>query len=675
MGSDLLTLFPILGVIALILIIVVFASWNRSRLNVPSKRATASPGDDSSRRANMIIPSRVALKPERATREKRPDTDEYFTETVYPKEITEGFVASSYVSPYTPLPVSRGVFPTSKGPNATYIGPIIQYNINNRRPEYNQYAADEIYVSETQLATLNSLPIAEDILPPYGAAIGAFDSQVTSIPWDYDNISYLPKDVLWGFVSREASIAIFLKNYHRAILSDPDNTVQTDTAIMYHSPLLDVNTYDTASTLAVQTAEMAFAAKGSELLTPSRSLGELVENTKYKYYDFKVQTGSATPEMKSFVTNYKLDAAAAKQVALDAERYQSIQDKNTLKLSISEEDKLFQKSHELKLQSTGKGTKVSLLGKVSTKLQKVGFISKLMAGARHAKAFLRSGAKIILNMLNKVLQKIMAQMFKMAAIAIGIQSMAAACDVIALASFGTLAYLAIIANIIMILWEALDLVCMPILIGLSIIVPTLLNNVFSNGSTCGPAGGKPLDQLIENDFLYFIVANILPIGGVLDVFTPFTCWTSDGGVHMKVPLSVPAYFSDSTLSIYRHPYKPNEVPRGDMSSYTKPEDTIPKGWKLTAGIMREDCCCGTWTSSDVDALCNIASYVPNTHVKRTTVPPTTAKKSSVPRTYAKVTSVMTSAKGTPKWVDPSVMVFSACPAGQNDDGFSCWGCA
>jgi hypothetical protein len=674
MGSDLLTLFPILGVIALILIIVVFASWNRSRLNVPSKRATASTGDDSSRRANMIIPSKVALKPERATREKRPDTDEYFTATMPPAEIMEGFSASSYVSPYTPLPVSRGVFPTSKGPNATYIGPIIQYNINNRRPEYNQYAADEIYVSETQLATLNTLPIAEDILPPYGAAIGAFDSQVTSIPWDYDNISYLPKDVVWGFVSREASIAIFLKNYHRAILSEPDSTIQTDTAIMYHSPLLDVNTYDTASTLAVQSAEMAFAAKGSELLTPSRSLGEMIENTKYKYYDFKVQTGSATPEMKSFVTNYKLDAASAKQVALDAERYQNIQDKNTLKLSISEEDKLFQKKHELKLQSSGKGTKVSLLGKVATKLQKVGFISKLMAGARYAKAFIKSGAKIILKMLNGIVKKILTQMIKMLVISIGVQVMRAACTAAAIATAGALAWLAIIANIIAILWEALDLICMPIMLALSVIVPTLLNNVFSNGATCGPLGGKPLDQLIENDFLYFIVANILPIGGVLDVFTPFTCYTADGGIHMKMPLSVPAYFSDSTLSIYRHPYRPDQVPRGDTSSYTKPEDTIPKGWTLKAGIMREDCCCGTWTSSDVDALCNIASYVPTTHTKRTVVPATTAKRSNVPRTYPKVTSVMTTPKGTPTWVNPSVMTFSPCPAGQNDDGFSCWGC-
>ena len=674
MGSDLLTLFPILGVIALAVVFVVFAYWNRSRFNAASKTKTASQTEQEAPKMNVIIPSKVASKPERATRTKRPDVEENFTATVPVNEVTEPFVASSYSSPYTPLPVSRGVFPTSKGPNATYIGPILQYNINNRKPEYNQYAADEIYVSDAQLATLNSLPISEDILPPYGSVIGAFDSQVTSIPWDYDNISYLPKDVLWGFVSREASIAIFLKNYHQAILSDPTNTVQTDTAIMYHSPLLDVNTYDQASTLAVQATEMIFAAKGSELITPSKSIGQLIDETKVKYADYRVKIGTATPEMKTLVANYKLDAVAAKQVALDAERYQNIQDKNTLKLAISEEDKLFQKTHELKLQSSGKGTKVSLLGKVSTKLQKVGFISKLMAGARYAKAFLKSGAKMILKIFTGVLTKIGVQLFKMAAISIGLGVMSAACDVAAVATAGALAWLAIIVKIILILWQAFDMICLPIMLGLSVILPTLLNNVFSNGATCGPRGGKPLDQLIENDFLYFIVANVLPIGGVLDVFTPFTCWTSDGAIHMKQPLSVPAYFSDPTLSIYRHPYRPDQVPRGDSSSYTKPEDTIPKGWKLTAGIMREDCCCGTWTSSDVDALCNIASYVPKTVVKQTVVPPTDPKKSNIPNTYPKVTNVMTFPKGTPTWVDPSVMKFSPCPAGQNDDGFSCWGC-
>ena len=151
----------------------------------------------------------------------------------------------------------------------------------------------------------------------------------------------------------------------------------------------------------------------------------------------------------------------------------------------------------------------------------------------------------------------------------------------------------------------------------------------------------------------------------MDCFGPYACYKSDGGIIMKTPLYIPQYFADTSLSVYKHQYPPSQRPRGDSLSYKSTADSLPPGWTVTAGIARSPCDPGTWTSSDVDMLCNISTYVPETYCKKSYVPATIVKSSRVPATHVKRTYITTRTRGMPYPVD-------YIPCQQSDPGSDIW---
>jgi len=619
MSFDILSLFPFLSLIILSVLFIVFISWNKLKSRLPKKPVNhATPKD----------PKPMAP----------------------PDKVSENFAN------YMPVPSSNRAV---NFPN--YNGALIRFNTRTLNPVYEDYATNELYASPALQEKLSTLPISDETLPDYGAAIGTFDAGVASIPWDYDNKSYRPSDVMWGIVSRNASLSIFMKNYHRELLSDSSALVEGNSGIMYFSPILQIATDDPVTSTALTVFDGVVAEVGGQLLPDREKIFEKIQH-KIEKQQFKagIFTEANKGRYNKFLANEANKARAAK--VLKGELLTAAE--------IAEQSKYEIQAMKGAEEAQGK---ISLFGKIGKRLQKIGVVSKIMAGFREAKKFVTKSIALMKNILTRALNKVLEKMGLLTGITILINLMAVALDAAAIATFGGLAPLAVAFHIIQVAWDILDAICMVLMLALQIILPALLDKSMSNGALC--TSGKPLDQVISDPTLYFIFTTFIPIGGVLDAFGPYLCYNDDGSAHMKSPLYVPEYYSDATLSLYKHVYPPEEVPRGDSTSYTDASNSVPPGWSLVAGIMREDCCCGTWTSSPVDALCNIASYVPVTRTKASSVPRTYAKASSVPATRAKRTDPLIKVKGTPQWRDPHVMTLTACPAGTNDDGVSCWGCA
>lgn len=479
---------------------------------------------------------------------------------------------------------------------------------------YSQYA-QSIQPSQELLNYVNSLPVQDGNITTFGGQLGGFDAAVKTIPWDADNSDSLQKDIVWGYVSHEASKSIFIKVYHDELLSNPANLIiypDTPSYPLYNSPILGVKTSDPGMAVLLQLADgMAAAVGGAAVQTAIDTINDTTSRYASKYLEEEADARNQARLQKvkegiSFTANEQ-----AEHTAYNAKKSSSI---------------------ELDKPATKVTTPVSL----NTKL-KVG---------------LKKSANIISNVGPKVTAKLttfMARFLprfiaKSAIVTGAINILAATTTAGAAATLGALAPLAAIVVTIATLWNILSTVSMVAMICLSVILPTIFDNAYAEGSMC--RSGKPFDVLIEDEFLYWIVVNIIPLGEIFDVFGPYLCYASDGSITLKTPLKIPHYYSDSTLSSYKHEYPDSQKIKPDSTKFKSLEETLDQTqWKKTAGIWRKKCDPGTWTSSDVDMLCNISTYVPRTYVKGSRVPATNIKKSRVPATRVKQTYITTYYKG------------------------------
>jgi hypothetical protein len=623
MSSDLSTLFPFLSLIIMAALFIGFIAWNKAQSRLPKKPVKHV------RPANM---------------EPRPEAPEpAAAQPTRQRPTTEGFQATNLPN----FPVYAGVAEE------------LQFATLPNDAVYKEYAERELNVTEDIKSQLSALPTIDPEMPAYGSAIGTFDSDVADIPWDYDNQSYLPKDIMWGIISRQASQSIFMKNYHRTLLSDPSNLVSNDSGILYRSPILMISTDDPTAAMALQSFDGVVAQVGPNLLPSREKFFERVRQTKNA---IDLKNGTITPENLASHNDYLAEQANKARLS-----------KIKAGVVLSDAEKLAQSNYEVKSMQKGKAGKVTMYGKVTTKLQRLSVVSKIMAGAKYAKGMVSRLSGMLSRILRGVITKIVAFLGIKAGIAVAINLMATAAQAAAVATFGALAPFAVMLTIVQIAWNIFDAVCTAVMIALMIILPTMYDKIIMDGALC--TSGKPIDQIISDPTLYFIVTTFFPIGGVLDALNPYFCFTDSGGIHPKTPVRIPPHYSDATLSIYKHAFEPSKVPRGDSTQYTDPTRNIPPGWTYVAGILREDCCCGTWTSSPVDALCNIASYIPRTYTKASMVPETYPKRSYVPETVPKRTHPLLQVKRPPTWRNPSVMRPRPCAPGLGDDGISCWGCA
>jgi hypothetical protein len=522
------------------------------------------------------------------------------------------------------------------------------FGMNDRY--YKEYSEQNLSPSAEMIERIKSLPVSDKVVPNYGSSLSNFDADITAIPWDADNVQYLERDVVWGHITHDASSSIFLKAYHRKLLSDPANLLEGEKAAEYYSPVLSMRADNTSSAALLQAADAAAAMVGQAALDSVKSrLEEFVKNTKLDELASsgkldtilrdKRNSGKAVPDFDRLSPK---DKAIVQSICDSTDRHEARKAKlaSGQALSAAEEvqHKIYNK-HNGHLNPTEKPKyRPGNIGKIKVPISSA---DKMKVGIKNAIKFMKNQKAAIkaAAAMTKKMAIVVARMFMTKTITAILAVFAATTTAGAAATLGALAPLAIIANILAFTWGVLDTVSTIAITTLQVLLPTLMDRAMKNGSLCPE--GKPIDILINDDFLYFIVSELIPFGGVMDAFGPYTCYKSDGSIVLKTPLYIPPYFADSSLSVYKHSYPANKRPRGDSTTYKSNTDSLPAGWKVVAGLARSPCDPGTWTSSEVDMLCNISTYVPQTYTKKSKVPVTDIKVSRVPETRPKATFITT----------------------------------
>jgi hypothetical protein len=565
---------------------------------------------------------------------------------------------------YGDVPVVEG-FGVNDAPKfPVWNGPSMKIAFSIQDDHYKQYAGANLYPTQDMLDILNSIPITDAVIPDYGSYLSNFDADISSIPWDAENAQYLEKDVVWGYVSSAASRSIFTKSYIQKALSDPNNVVEEGDAILYHSLFLGVNAYDPNTTMMLQAAEATAAAVGQTVMT---TVATNIYNSIMTQAQDEMSM-SINKSGKGVLTNaqMKLFQKTAGRSQLGDLRNDARQQKllagELLTSAELLEDEIYNKKYvgtfERFSGSIGKHVELaqaklasiqqniaSKLGKpvqaVGRQLAKFGPISAAMSGFNNATKYIKDLKALLGKKMTAKLATAVTKIGVFKAITAFLASMSATISAVMLIPGAQGAInLAIVIYAITAAWSVMDGICTVAFLTLQVLLPTLFDKAFENGGVC-PPGGKPLATLINDDFLYFIVTTFLPPFMVLDVFEPYVCYLPNGSMTLKSPYKLVPFIADTTLSVNKHAYARGTEPRGDYTGHKNTGDSLPPGWKVTAGIARAQCDPGTWTSSDVDMLCNISTYVPRTYAKESRVPRTYAKGSRVPETKAKDSKITT----------------------------------
>ena len=528
-------------------------------------------------------------------------------------------------------------------------GPSMRFGFGMNDRYYKEYSEQNLSPSAEMIERVKSLPVTDKVVPNYGSSLSNFDADITAIPWDADNVQYLEDDVVWGHITHDASSSIFLKAYHRKLLSDPANLLEGEKAAEYYSPVLSMAATNQTSAVMLQVADAAAAMVGQAALDSVKSrLEEFVKKSNLEglassgKLDTILRDRTSGKPTADFNRLSPKDKAIVKSICESTDRHDARKTKlasgQALSAAEEVEHKIYNK-HNGHLNPKEKPTYRP--GKIPKPKVPISSADKMKVGIKQAvkfmknpKAAIKAGAAMA-----KKMAIILTRMVMSKVITASLAVFAATTTAGAAVTLGALAPLAVIANILAITWGILDTVSTIAITALQVLLPTLMDRAMKNGSVCPE--GKPIDVLINDDFLYFIVSELIPFGGVMDAFGPYTCYKSDGAIILKTPLYIPPYFADSSLSVYKHSYPPSQRPRGDSTTYKNNTDSLPPGWTVTAGLARSPCGPGTWTSSDVDMLCNISTYVPETYTKKSKVPRTDIKVSRVPVTYAKDTFITT----------------------------------
>ena len=646
--SSIYALFPFLGIALTVCLIIYFLVWKKTTVKTPKK-------------------------PRKTTKATAPPTHTPTPKTNYePPAEKEGFVGQN-----NPVPANWN--PTIP----TWLRASVIFTRTANDSYYTNYAATNLQPNPELVALVNSLPVAPPSLPNFGAQLGTFDSStITTIPWDADNLDSLQSDIVWGSVSRQASASIFMKVYQQNLLSDAANLQVGESNMQYRSPLLAVSADSPAEAVLLQTVDavagiagqMALDAAGERIAKKIASIKtQNLAKELNRLTDLKASKGALSVDESAKLNRLLSSGDDVIGEAKNLARQQKLATGAALDAVEEAQDAAYRAS---KLAKQGKGIKMfKQLGGVITKvMDRVGLSTALKLGASKAKAFANAIKDLAKGIYTKTLARVLPKMGIMKAITVFINVMLGTAATCAAVTFGACAAPMAPVFILAAAWNVLDAICMAVMIMLQILLPPLLDKGLENGGVCN--GGVPLDQLISDEALYFIFTTFIPIGGVLDAFGPYLCYNSDGSAHFKEGLYIPPYFSDASLSLYKHIYPPSENPRGDSTSYSDPDKSIPPGWKITAGIAREPCLPGTWTSSDVDALCNISTYVPRTYPKRSYVPKTVVKNSWVPPTTPKYSAIATRFRD--KVRDVKVPRYSRCGPGLRDTDLTggnigdCW---
>lgn len=600
-------LFPFLGLIVTAMCFIVFLTWKRSHTE----------NKDSAKKNKPV-------KPAKPTTRRPPPT-------------TEGFQNV----PQTNTPVLP-----------QYMGPVIRFVPTVNDHIYDAYELENLYPSKELMNATKLIVLPEAERPDYGNSLTQFDATtIDNIPWDSDNTTYLKEDILWGFVSENASKSIFMKTYTLNLLQDASNYTDSPDPQIY-SPILGIATRDQGVGAALQAADMAVGVTGQLALTSlnERIMKDFISKNMDLMDDLlaknQSRAGSFFGDFKnkwSFVGMSEGRIQEVAQKLVDKQRAKMLQDsidaKNIKGIALTEAEETFKASKAAKAKT--------VKGRVGKTLTAVKDAIRAL-GARIGNALKPILTKIIGPTLTRLAIKATSKFATaMGGIIAGLVSgnvllaLTPICPPCAVSGAAMVA----INTALMII----DIIFMVITLTLVIVLPTIFDKGLENGGTCNVGGknGKALDRIITDPVGYFIFANLTNVGGIMDAFGPYVCYEEGGGMYFRQGLIPPQWSVDSSLSLYKHKTPPALTMRGSRTWWTDsamdPNLTDPNGvgWKKTGNTWRKNCEGGTWASSDVDALCNAASFVPKTYTKGSKVPRTVAKESRVPNTWAKDTYITT----------------------------------
>jgi 2C-methyl-D-erythritol 2,4-cyclodiphosphate synthase len=288
-----------------------------------------------------------------------------------------------------------------------------------------------------------------------------------------------------------------------------------ESGVLYHSALFSVNASSPGDAALLQTGDAIGAVVGQIALTAASNklekvwkvaagkqmisrLENAIDARKAKLKSLNlanlIDTDATIKGMEAEITSVKDAKAEFKKMKADA-----IAAKEKLKLPLTGDEKALKAAAAA--DDVAKGGAVAADG---IKAQKsLGVMAKFKGGIAKAKNALKGLQDMFKRIFTKSLTKFSEKFAIQHGVIWGVLSaMNAAMTAAAVATLGVLAPLEVIIAIMTAAYGIVDAVCTVLTILLMILLPTLLDKALANGGVC--ASGKPIDQIISDDFLYFL---------------------------------------------------------------------------------------------------------------------------------------------------------------------------
>ena len=428
--------------------------------------------------------------------------------------------AGSGSSSYTPF---LGIWSGSNTYLSQFDTPVDNYGkwaTTDHDSYYDTYETNELIATYNATSTIRDLTPVPANIPNYGSALGAFDSDTTTIPWDADNKGSNQTDIVWGVVSNEASKSIFFKTWLQQLMSDAGNlqTCGENSAFYcYLSPLFQVNVTDPKAVLEYQAAENV-----------TEAVGQSVQMNLFG----KIFGEGAT------YSNAVLDANG--NPLMEGGRPVTVDVPNTF---------LNRFKQNLSIM-TGESRVQSIRLDPPPLVE-----SQVGAGIGHALGFRRLyslaeniRARMTAN-YERVIVRATEQSLTRSGAVIGAAAAAQAATYIATAFFPIVGVLAAATTTLTTFLVWFFGTFQLYLMGIQAIVQPIVDAGFKLGGVC-PSNSARLSQLIPPVAMTIIADFVAPI---LQTFDPFICWSPDGQVHLMTPPKIPPFMADRTLSLIYHP--------------------------------------------------------------------------------------------------------------------------
>jgi hypothetical protein len=385
---------------------------------------------------------------------------------------------------------------------------------------YDNYETNEMIATYNARATIRDITPAPVNIPNYGSALGAFDSDTTTIPWDADNKSSNQSDVVWGVISPQASKSIFFKTWLKELISSAENMQkcgENSAFFCYFSPLFQVTVTDPRTMVEYQTAENVASGVGQsvQMNLMGRIFGEgetyaaavLDENGNPRMEDGKPLTVDVP---NSFLNRYRQNLS----VLTGQARFQSIRlDPPPV------------------VQSQLGGGIGHALGYRALYVYARDLTDRITANYQ----------SIISTATKKTLERSGAVMGAAAGLSVGTWAATAIFPVLA----GVAGTVTALTSFLAWFFGNFQLYLMAI----QAIIQPIVNAGFKLGGECPPNSAR-LSQLVPPIAMTLIQDFVLPI---LATFDPFVCWSPNGQVHLMTPPRIPPFMADRTLSLIYHP--------------------------------------------------------------------------------------------------------------------------